>query len=66
MTGWNALIDNLDSLPDYFLEAFQRFSTGRPRPVELEVPTDLFEKQTDIEVPAAARHSRDSTGPVQD
>ena len=50
VTGWNALIDNLDSLPDYFLEAFQRFSSGRPRPVELEVPTDLFEKQTDIEV----------------
>ncbi len=50
VTGWNALIDNLDSLPDYFLEAFQRFSSHRPRPVELEVPTDLFEKRADVEI----------------
>ncbi len=50
VTGWNALIDNLEAMPDYFLEAFQRFESGRPRPIELEVPTDLFDKQADIEV----------------
>ena len=50
VTGWNALIDNLEAMPDYFLEAFQRFESGRPRPIELEVPTDLFDKQVDVEV----------------
>ena len=50
VTGWNALIDNLEAMPDYFLEAFQRFDSGRPRPIELEVPTDLFDKQVDVEV----------------
>ena len=50
VTGWNALIDDLEAMPDYFLEAFQRFESGRPRPIELEVPTDLFDKQADIEV----------------
>ena len=50
VTGWNALIDDLEAMPDYFLEAFQRFETGRPRPIELEVPTDLFDKQVDVEV----------------
>ena len=50
VTGWNALIDNLEAMPDYFLEAFQRFDSGGPRPIELEVPTDLFDKQVDVEV----------------
>jgi len=50
VTGWNALVDNLEALPDHFLEAFRRFRDGRPRPVELEIPTDLFEKQADVEV----------------
>ena len=50
VTGWNALIDNLESLPDHFLEAFQRFRSGRPRPVELEIPTDLLGRQMDVEI----------------
>lgn len=50
VTGWNARIDNLESLPDYFLEAFQRFKTGRPRPIELEMPTNLFPEQAEIEL----------------
>ena len=62
VTGWNALIDNLEAMPDYFLEAFQRFESGRPRPIELEVPTDLFDKQADIEVIPP----RDVTNPVPD
>ena len=60
VTGWNALIDNLESMPDYFLEAFQRFSAGRPRPIELEIPTDLFDKQADIEI----LPSRDAATPA--
>ena len=62
VTGWNALIDNLESMPDYFLEAFQRFSAGRPRPIELEIPTDLFDKQSDIEI----LPYRDATAPPPD
>ena len=62
VTGWNALIDNLEAMPDYFLEAFQRFESGRPRPIELEVPTDLFDKQADIEVIPP----RDATIPAPD
>ncbi len=50
VTGWNARIEDLESLPDYFLEAFQRFKTGRPRPIELEMPTNLFPQQADVEV----------------
>ena len=50
VTGWNALITSLDTLPDIFLEAFRRFKDRRPRPVEIEIPTDLFEEQSDFEI----------------
>ena len=50
ITDWNASIDNVESIPDHFMEAFQRFKTRRPRPIELEIPTDLLAKQAEVEV----------------
>ena len=50
VTDWNALINQIESIPDYFVEAFQRFQSRRPRPIELEVPTDLLGQQADVEV----------------
>ena len=65
VTGWNALIDNLESLPDHFLEAFQRFRSGRPRPVELEIPTDLLGRQMDVEILPPRDRAQGSTRPIQ-
>ena len=50
VTQWNALIGKIDAIPDYFVEAFQRFQSQRPRPIELEIPTDLLGEQADVEV----------------
>jgi len=50
VTDWNALINQIESIPDYFVEAFKRFQSRRPRPIELEVPTDLLGQQADVEV----------------
>ena len=50
VTDWNARVDNLESLPDYFLQAFQQLRSGRPRPVELEIPTDLLSQKVDAEI----------------
>ena len=50
VTDWNALITNIESIPDHVQEAFQRFQTHRPRPIELEVPTDLLGQEADVEV----------------
>ncbi|MEK7806598.1 MAG: thiamine pyrophosphate-binding protein [Chloroflexota bacterium] len=50
VTDWNALINQVESIPDYLVEAFQRFQTRRPRPIELEIPTDLLGRQADVEV----------------
>ena len=50
VTDWNAFIDQIESIPDHFVEAFQRFQARRPRPIELELPTDLLGQQADVEV----------------
>ena len=50
VTDWNAMINEVESIPDHFVEAFRRFQERRPRPIELEVPTDLLGEQADVEV----------------
>jgi len=50
VTDWNALITSVESIPDHIHEAFQRFRIRRPRPIELEIPTDLLGQQADVEV----------------
>ena len=50
VTDWNAMIHQVESIPDHFMEAFQRFQSRRPRPIELELPTDLLSAQADVEI----------------
>ncbi|MCH8898311.1 MAG: thiamine pyrophosphate-binding protein [Chloroflexi bacterium] len=50
VTDWNVMINQVESIPDHFVEAFQRFQERRPRPIELEMPTDLLAEQADVEV----------------
>ncbi|CAI8052925.1 Probable acetolactate synthase large subunit [Geodia barretti] len=42
VTDWNAMIGEIESIPDNLMEAFHRFQNRRPRPIELELPTDLL------------------------
>ena len=50
VTDWNASIPQVESIPDNITEAFERFQTRRPRPVELEIPTDLLGTEADVEM----------------
>ena len=50
VTDWNARIGQIESIPDHFVEAFVRFGERRPRPIELEVPTDLLGQSADVEM----------------
>ena len=50
VTDWNARIGQIESIPDHFVEAFVRFRERRPRPIELEVPTDLLGQSAEVEV----------------
>ena len=50
VTDWNAMIGEVESIPDNLMEAFQRFQNRRPRPIELELPTDLLGNHADVEI----------------
>jgi acetolactate synthase-1/2/3 large subunit len=50
VTDWNAMIHQVEAIPDHLVEAFQRFQSRRPRPIELEIPTDLLGKIAEVEV----------------
>jgi len=50
VTDWNASIPQVESIPDNITEAFDRFQTRRPRPIELEIPTDLLATEADVEM----------------
>ena len=50
VTDWNASIPQVESIPDNITEAFDRFQTRRPRPIELEIPTDLLGSEADVEM----------------
>ena len=50
VTDWNALVTDVESIPDHVQEAFHRFQTRRPRPIELEIATDLLGQEADVEV----------------
>ena len=50
VTDWSAAINQVESIPDNVMEAFDRFQTRRPRPVALEIPTNLLGEEADVEV----------------
>ncbi len=50
VTDWNAMIGEIESIPDNLMEAFHRFQNRRPRPIELELPTDLLGNRADVEI----------------
>ena len=63
VTGWNALIPNVESIPDHVYEAFRRLHTLRPRPIELEVPVDVQAQRAEVEIPNAVDHPRSQGDP---
>ena len=50
VTDWNAMIEQVESIPDNLVEAFRRFQERRLRPIELELPTDLLGQQAEVEI----------------
>ena len=50
VTDWNAMIGDIESIPDNLMEAFQRFQNRRPRPIELELPTDILGNRAEVEI----------------
>ena len=51
LTKWCHRVSKAEEIPAALQEAIRQLKTGRPRPVEIEVPYDLWSKQVDISLP---------------
>ena len=58
VTKWAARVLNADEVPSAVHEAFKQLSTGRPRPVEIEIPPDTLAESLDVELLEPAIHGR--------
>ena len=50
ITKWAQRVLEPAEIPEAVHEAFRQLQTGRPRPVEIEVPPETFEEEADIEL----------------
>ncbi len=50
ITKWNHRVTEVGEIPEAVHEAFRQLSTGRPRPVELEVPPDTLAAMGDADI----------------
>ncbi len=55
LTKWSARIDHPAEAPALVAEAFRQMCSGRPRPVALEMPWDVFGMQAPVEMIAPAQ-----------
>ena len=65
VTGWNALSDRLETIPENIHRAFELFLTARPRPVELEIPTDVLGQTADFAAGSLAQRVRKQASPEE-
>jgi len=54
VTGWCHRITAPEEVPAAINEAFARMRSGRPRPVMLEIPSDVLKIEADIAIPSPA------------
>ena len=55
VTQWNSHVVHPEEIPDRIYEAFHRFYTRRPRPIEIQVPIDVLSQTGEMEVPQSGR-----------
>ncbi|OGA20515.1 MAG: hypothetical protein A3I02_04655 [Betaproteobacteria bacterium RIFCSPLOWO2_02_FULL_67_26] len=51
VTGWTRRVTRAAEIPEVIGEAFFRMKSGRPRPVMLEIPADVFNAEDDVTLP---------------
>ena len=55
LTKWSGRALALADIPDLFCQAFSQLRSGRPRPVALELPPDVLQRQAEVYPTAAVR-----------
>ena len=58
VTKWAARVVNATDVPSAVHEAFRQLNTGRPRPVEIEIPPDTLAETLDVDLLEPAIHPR--------
>lgn len=58
VTDWNVLCRSVEEIPRAVFEAFERFKTRRPRPIEVEIATDVLHSTGDAEILSAQDYPR--------
>jgi acetolactate synthase I/II/III large subunit len=48
VTKWAGRAMTPEEIPDLVRQAFEQLQSGRPRPVEIEIPPDVFQKQANV------------------
>ncbi len=59
VTKWAHCAMTPEAVPAMVREAFRQLNSGRPRPVEIEVPPDILGKKGDVELYAPEQTDRD-------
>ncbi len=67
ITKWNHRVTRVEEIPEAVHEAFRQLTTGRPRPVELEIPPDILAAtgQVDLMAPQAYPRLQGRTSDIQ-
>ncbi|WP_245978551.1 thiamine pyrophosphate-dependent enzyme [Allostella humosa] len=55
LTKWSARANHPTEIPGLVREAFRQMGTGRPRPAGLEVPPDILQLETDVDLGSVAQ-----------
>jgi len=55
ITKWNHRVERAAEIPEAVHEAFKQLTTGRPRPVELEIPPDILAEEDAVRIVEAER-----------
>ena len=66
VTKWRKRVLQVSEVPGLVHEAFQQLRTGRPRPVEIEMPPDTMEEEGDAELlpPSTAEREAASSNEI--
>lgn len=62
LTKWSARVEHPAAVPEYLDEAFRQMTTGRPRPVALEIPPEVLGQA----VPMPKGNARSTANPAPD
>ena len=58
VTKWRRRVLDIPEIPAAVREAVRQLKTGRPRPVEIELPPETMEEEADVELLEPVRHVR--------